>query len=305
MELRHLRYFVAVAEAENVSRAALKLHISQPGLSRQIRDLEDELGFPLFERSAQSVRLTEAGHVFLIESRSVLDRVEVAVAAARAVAKGQGGELHIGYAPTLAVRILPQIVRTFQDAMPGVRVRLHDLSTGEMVSGLLEGRLHLALLERPRAAMLRGLRFVELRRDPLRLAVAPDHSFARRRSVSLVNAVREPFIAYGVTDYPDYHELLAHVFSPTKLRPRIVEEIDGGSSLISSVAAGHGVALMPESLAVIAGTRLKLLPLTPPPKPLSIGLALLRTERSPVVEAFLKCAKEAPSLPSPNGQSSR
>src|ERR1041385_4738537 len=93
MELRHLRYFIAVAEAENVSRAALKLHVSQPALSRQVRDLEEELGFPLLERSAKAVRLTEAGRTFLSEARAVLQRAEDAVNAARTIATG-GGELH-------------------------------------------------------------------------------------------------------------------------------------------------------------------------------------------------------------------
>src|ERR1700761_1528028 len=109
MELRHLRYFVAVAEDENVSRAALKLHVSQPALSRQIRDLEDELGFLLLERSAKSVRLTAAGRVFLAEARAVLQRADEAVLAARAVATGKRGEIHVGYAPSLTVQILPPI----------------------------------------------------------------------------------------------------------------------------------------------------------------------------------------------------
>lgn len=96
MELRHLRYFVAVAEEENVSRAALRLHVSQPSLSRQIRDLEDELGFELLERTAKSIRLTDAGRTFLTESREVLRRVEKAVAAARRIATGQTNEVHVG-----------------------------------------------------------------------------------------------------------------------------------------------------------------------------------------------------------------
>src|SRR5206468_11636846 len=104
MELRHLRYFIGVAEEENVSRAALKLHVSQPALSRQIRDLEEELGFLLLERSARSVRLTEAGRAFLIEARAVLQRAEDAVKAARAIATGQRGELHVGYAPSVTAR---------------------------------------------------------------------------------------------------------------------------------------------------------------------------------------------------------
>lgn len=292
MELRHLRYFVAVAEAENVSRAALKLHVSQPALSRQIRDLEDELGFLLLERSAKSVRLTDAGRVFLTESRAVLERADDAVKAARAIATGGRGELHIGYAPTLTARILPPALRAFQTGMPGVRVKLHDVSTEEMLAGLHEGRLQIAFLVRPRAAALRGLRFEELMRDPLRLAVAPNHPLAQRRSVTLADAAREPFIAYSRKDYPDYHELLGSVFSATKGRLHITEEPDGVSSLISAIEAGNGVALMPDSLACIAGARLKLLSLTPAPKPLSIGIVSPQAGRTTAAESFLKCARE-------------
>src|SRR5687768_10104497 len=144
MELRHLRYFIGVAEEENVSRAALKLHVSQPALSRQIRDLEDELGFSLLERSAKSVRLTEAGRSFLTEARAVLRRAEEAVGAARSIASG--GELHVGYAPSLTARILPQTLRAFQAELPKVRVRLHDFSTEEMLAGLREGKLQLAFV---------------------------------------------------------------------------------------------------------------------------------------------------------------
>ncbi|HWI55614.1 MAG TPA: LysR family transcriptional regulator, partial [Bacillota bacterium] len=134
MELRHLRYFVATAETENVSRAALKLHVSQPALSRQIRDLEEELGLALFERSAKSVRLSEAGRAFLPEARAVLQRAETAVTAARALAAGGHGELHVGYAPSPTVRLLPPTLRAFQSQSPTVRVKLHDLSTEEMLT---------------------------------------------------------------------------------------------------------------------------------------------------------------------------
>ena len=111
MELRHLRYFVAVAEEENVSKAALKLHVSQPGISRQIRDLEDEIGFPLFERSAKSVRLTAAGKVFLTGAHEVLQQVEAVVKKARAAAGGTTGEINVGYAPSLTVRPTGKMVR--------------------------------------------------------------------------------------------------------------------------------------------------------------------------------------------------
>jgi DNA-binding transcriptional LysR family regulator len=295
MELRHLRYFVAVAEAENVSRAALKLHVSQPALSRQIRDLEEELGFLLLERSAKSVRLTEAGRVFLTEARAVLQRTEDAVKTARAVATGGGGELHVGYAPSLTARILPPTLRAFQAGQPDVRVRLHDLSTEEMLAGLREGRLQIAFIVRLTPAMLRGLRFEELVRDSLCLAVAPKHPLARRRSVTLVEAAREPLIAYSRKDYPEAHEMLATLFATARAKPRIAEEHDSVSSLIAAVEAGNGVAIAPRSLACTAGPRLKLIPLSPEPAPLVVGAAWSKDRFPAAAERFLRLAKETVS----------
>src|SRR5216117_913450 len=226
VELRHLRYFVAVAEMENVSRAALKLHVSQPALSRQVRDLEEELGFSLLERSAKSVRLTEAGRVFLTEARAVLERAEGAVKAAREVATGERGELHVGYAPSLTARILPPALRAFQAELPNVRVKLHDFSTEEMLAGLREGKLQIAFVVRLTPAMLRGLRFEELARDPICLAVAPKHPLAGRRAVTLAEVAREPLITYSRKDYPDAHENLMAMFAALKSKPRIAEEHD-------------------------------------------------------------------------------
>ena len=294
MELRHLRYFVAVAEEENVTRAALKLHISQPALSRQVRELEDELGFLLLQRGANSLRLTEGGRVFLAEARAVLLRAEAAVTSARAAANGRQEELHLGYAPSLTARILPPALRAFQAAQPGVRVVWHDQSTEEMLTGLREGQLHLAFLVRPTRGMLRGLRFEELARDPLRLASAPDHPFARKRFVTLAEAVREPIIAYSRKQYPEYHELLTNLFAASKNKPRIVEEHDSVTSLIAAVEAGNGVALAPESLACISGPRLKLVPFSPPVDPLIVGAAWPTRGLGATAERFLRCAKSAP-----------
>ena len=293
MELRHLRYFVAVAETENVSRAALKLHVSQPALSRQISDLEDELGFLLLERSAKSVRLTEAGRTFLIEARAVLVRTEEAVKAARAVATGRRGELAVGYAPTPTVRILPMALRAFQAERPEVRVKLHDLSTEEMLAGLRKGTLQIAILVRPSRAMLRGLHFEELSRDQLRLAVPPTHPFARRRSIAVTRLADEPLVAYNRKDYPDYHELLAALFGPVKKRPHIVEEHEGAGGLVTAVEAGTGLALVAQSLSCSIGPRLKLIPITPAPAPIIIGAAWSRDRLTPAAEQFFRCAQGA------------
>lgn len=290
MELRHLRYFVAVAEAENVTRAAARLHVSQPALSRQIHDLEEEIGFPLLHRSAKSVRLSEAGKVFLGEARAVLQRAEAAVQAARAVAGGVRGELRVGYAPSLTVQILPQALRTFQNEFPGVRVALHDLTTGEMLAGLRAGKLEVALLVRPTARQLRGLRFDELARYPICVAVAPDHPFARRKVIPLTAAAAEPLIVYNRAEYPEYYEQIAALIATVGGKPRIVEEHEGVTGLVAAVEAGRGIALVPACLACMVGPRLKIIPLHPAPESLIVGAARRTEDQSATVEQFITAA---------------
>ena len=291
MELRHFRYFVAVAGEENVSRAALKLHVSQPGLSRQIRDLEDEIGFQLFERSAKSVRLTEAGKVFLIEARAVLQHAEDAVKMARAVSGGTSGEINVGYAPSLTVQILPAALRKFQEKFPNVRVALHDLSTEEMLAQLGEKKLQVALTVRPPAKQLRGLRFEELARYAMCVAVAPKHPLAKAKSVSLAQVAEEPLIAYSRKDYPEYHEMIAKIFAPVGRKPRIAGEHDGATSLIAAVESGRGIALVPECVACMVGARLKLLPLRPPPPPISVVAIWRREADGGWAERFIACGR--------------
>jgi LysR family transcriptional regulator, benzoate and cis,cis-muconate-responsive activator of ben and cat genes len=293
MELRHLRYFVAAAEAENVSRAALKLHVSQPALSRQIHDLEEELRFALFERSAKAVRLTRAGRAFLAEARAVLQRVDEAVVTARAVATGERGELQVGYAPSPTVRILPPALRAFQAVAPHVRVRLHDLSSEEMLVGVREGRLHLAFVVKPSRARLRGLHFSELARDVMCLAVPPRHPIAKLRSVAIAQAATEPLVIFSRADYPEYYEYLEAMFAPLKLTPRIAEEHDSSASMIAAIESGAGVAVMPQGFACSAGPRLKLIPLSPAPEAVVIGAVWSEKGLSPLAESFLTAAKTA------------
>src|SRR5262249_50331733 len=145
MELRHLRYFVAVAELLNFTKAAAKLRVAQPSFSRQIRDLEEDLGVSLLERNSRFVRLTEAGKAFATETSAVLQHAETAAQTARAFAKSHHGRLHLGYAPSLTVEVLPQALRSFEKQCPRVRVTIQDLSIREMMNGLREGRLDVAL----------------------------------------------------------------------------------------------------------------------------------------------------------------
>jgi DNA-binding transcriptional LysR family regulator len=290
MELRHLRYFIAAAEAENVSRAALKLHISQPGISRQIHDLEDEIGFQLFERSAKSLKLSEAGKVFLVEAKTILQRADDAIKNARAVAAGANGELHVGYAPSLTVKILPQALRAFQTQFPKVRVSLHDLSTEEMLTQLREEKLHVALTVPPTKKLLREFDFKLLARYSMCIAVAPKHPLAKLKSVTLTQIAEEPLIGYSRADYPDYHEHLEKIFAPVGRRPRVVEEHDGIASIIAAVESGRGVALVPDSFACMVGPRLKIIPLKPAGETITVGAIWKRESRTPLAEQFVTAA---------------
>jgi DNA-binding transcriptional LysR family regulator len=290
MELRHLRYFVAVAEAENVTRAATKLHVSQPALSRQIHDLEDEIGFQLLERSAKSVRLTAAGKVFLTEAQAVLQRADEAVKKARAAVGGTQGEIHVGYAPSLTVQILPPMLRAFQGEFPHVRVSLHDLSSEEMIQQLGTKKLQVALTVRPPAKMLRGLSFVEIARYAMVVAVAPGHPLAKLKTITLQQVAPEPLIGLSRKDYPEYHVETKKLFAVVGLKPKIAEEHEGGTSIIAAVEAGKGIALVPSSLACIVGTRVKLLPLKPALPPIPVGAVWRKESETELVKKFVAAA---------------
>ncbi|HVU27501.1 MAG TPA: LysR substrate-binding domain-containing protein [Verrucomicrobiae bacterium] len=287
MELRHLRYFIAAAEEENVSRAALKLHVSQPGISRQIRDLEDEIGFQLFERSAKSLKLTEAGKIFLAEAKSILQRADEAVKKAKAVAENAGGELHVGYAPSLTVQILPQTLRKFQAQFPKIRVALHDLSTEEMLAGLRGNQLQIALMVQPERKTMRGLEFKELARYPMCIAVAPKHPLAKLKNISFSQVVGEPLIAYSRKDYPEYHAMLAKLFAPTGRKPRVAEEHDGVTSIMAAVESGNGFALVPGCVACMVGPRLKLIPLASAPE-IPVIAAWKKESETALIKGFIE-----------------
>jgi LysR family transcriptional regulator, benzoate and cis,cis-muconate-responsive activator of ben and cat genes len=292
MELRHLRYFVAVAELQNFTRAATRLRVAQPALSRQIRDLEDELGAPLLERNPRRVRLTEAGAVFLPEAKAVLQRAAEAAQAVRAVGRGERGEINVGYAPTPTVELLPCTLHAFQNLAPGVRVTLHDLSTEEMLHGLHDGKLDLCLMVRPAAKALRGLRFELLREYPMCVAVARTHPFARLKRVTREQLVREPLLAYARADYPEYHAMLDDLFGSTGPKYRVVQEQDSASALLASVESGRGVAVVPSCMAILAGGRVKLRSLHPLPDALAVGTACRLQKLSPAAQKFLQAARE-------------
>jgi DNA-binding transcriptional LysR family regulator len=290
MELRHLRYFTAVAEEQNVTRAAARLHVSQPPLSRQIRDLEQELGVELFKRTAKSVELTEAGKIFLNEARAVLLRSDEAVQAVRAVAKGARGLVRVGYAPSLTVEILPRALKLFEQAHPGTRVALHDCSTEEYGRMLLERKLDVAMGVKPAGRMWRGAVFEKLAAYPLCCAVAASHPLAKKRAISAREMKEERLIGYSRDEYPEYHAWLREIFRPFGFEAAVAEEHDSVTSLIAAVEAGRGVAIATLSLRCLAGPRLKLLPFRPNLPPVIMGIMYIPPLSQPG-EQFIAAVK--------------
>ena len=291
MELRHLRYFVIVAEEQNVTRAAERLHVSQPPLSRQIRDLEAELGVELFRRTAKSLALTEAGKIFLIEARVVLSQAEKAVQTVRAIGMGERGQVRVGYAPSLTVELLPKALRSFERECPGVRVTLHDLSTEECVQRLTNRKLDVALTVRPSESSMRGLQFTRLKSYPLCCAVGVTHPLARKRSMSLAQLKQEKLIVLSHDDYPEYHDWLGALFSPASFEPHVAQEYDSATGIIAAVEAGRGIAIVSMSMKCLTGPHVKLLPLAPAVPPLAVG-ALSAKIKSPLVERFISITKQ-------------
>src|SRR6267142_723558 len=224
MELRHLRYFLAVGEALNFTRAAAQLRVAQPALSRQMQDLEDEMGVDLLRRSPRGVTLTAEGRLFLEEVRELLKRADESVEKVRALARGEDGELHIGYAPSPTVEILPPALAAFQKAVPRVKVVLHDLSSDELIAGLRDATLEFSIMVELFGAQTAGIEFELLRTYPLCVALAAAHPFARLKSVALEQVAAEPLVGLRRKDYPEYYHFLDRIFAPTRTKPRIAVE---------------------------------------------------------------------------------
>lgn len=274
MELRQLRYFVAVAEEGNISRAAGKIFLTQPALSRQIRALEMEVGRPLLERRANTIRLTAAGEALAREGRELLAAAEALVARVR---EADGVRLRVGYAPSLAAGLLPVALAAFTRRHPQAQVELADLTTAEMLAGLREESLDLAILAR-REGQWPGVRWVPLLRSPWRLAVSARHPLAGWRRVSPSALAGETLVGFDRRGYPEYWQRVDAWLREHRLRPRRAGEYDGGDSLLSAVAAGVGVALVTARVAEEYPRRAKYLALAHPPPPLCVAVAFRAAE---------------------------
>jgi DNA-binding transcriptional LysR family regulator len=273
MELRHLRYFLVVGEVLNFTKAAARLRVAQPALSRQIQDLEDEIGVDLLRRSPRGVTLTAEGKLFLDEARELLKRVDESVEKTRALARGEYGELHIGYIPIPTAEVLPRTLEAFRKAVPRVKLVLHDLSTDELIAGLRNGALELAIMVQPLGGQTAGIEFEILRDYPWCVALSTSHPFARLKSIALEKVATEPLVGLTRKRYSEYHRVFERIFASVSVKPRIAVESDSESSLVMEVEAGHGIAIVTRILKLTSGKRLLYRPLTGTMETQSVGIA--------------------------------
>jgi DNA-binding transcriptional LysR family regulator len=270
MELRKLQYFLAVGESSSFTRAAAKLRVAQPALSRQVRGLEDEIGVDLLHRSPYGVTLTAEGKLFLEEVRKILRRIDQSVEKVRALARGEYRELRVGYARISTKEILLPAIAAFRKSVPHAKVLLCDLSFDELIAGLRNATLDLAIMLQPTGEEIAGIEFESLRTYPYCVVLTGAHRFARLKSVALEKVAAEPLISLR---RKDYHGYLDRIFAPTSVKPRIAMECDTFNSILLEVEAGHGVALWIPIVKLAAGKRLIYRPLTGTPETLSVGIA--------------------------------
>jgi len=247
----------------------------------------------LLRRSPRGVTLTAEGKLFLKEVRDLLNRADESVEKVRALARGEYGELHVGYAPVPTVEILPPALAAFQKAVPRVKVVLHDLSSDELIAGLQNATLELAILVQPTGEQTAGIEFELLRTYPWCVALTAAHRFARLKSIALEKLAAEPLVGLRRKDYSEYNRVLDRVFAPIRAKPRIAVECDSASSLITEVEAGRGIALVTTILKLVAGKRLLYRPLTGTTEAQSVGIArATKGDLTPAGERFCEILRK-------------
>jgi DNA-binding transcriptional LysR family regulator len=237
-ELRQLRYFVAVAEERNLTRAARRLHIAQQSLSQQIRTLEAQLGAPLFARSSRGVELTAIGQVLLREARPVLARAERAAETVRLAVAGEQGELRVGFLASVANYLMPPLVRAFGERHPAVRLRTDDVTIAQLVQGLREGTLDAGVSRPPLVDDLESEPIVS---EPVAAVLPEGHPLGDRTQLELADLADEPWVLTPRESWPPWHRLYDEDYARAGFRPRVVERGSSVQNLLALVAAGVGV----------------------------------------------------------------
>ena len=292
MELRHLRYFVAVAEEQSFLKAAERLHISQPPLSTQMKDLESQLGVTLLARSPRGISLTEPGKVFYGEARAILARVEHAKVATQRAARGEEGRLRVGFISVVDYSFLPPALKEFRARYPQVDVQLHELTSDAQARELLHDNLDIGIAIAPVDEP--GLMFTSLCTERLVLAVSEEHPLASaiKGPAALERFSSEPFVMVPRPAAPGYYDAFTSLCRAHGFAPRITQTARQMQTVISLVASNFGVALVPAALRNLQRTGVVYLPVAGPGAVIDIGMLLRRDDANPVIERFRQVVAE-------------
>lgn len=293
MDLRQLRYFVAVAEEGQISRAAGRLGMEQPPLSQQIKAMEAALGTRLFHRRPRGVVPTEAGQALLGHARAILAGMEAAVLHTRRAGRGDTGRLALAVAPTAPFHpFVPRLIRAFREAWPDVAVSMEESLSRPALEGLRQGRLDAAFL-RARVAE-EGIATHPLLEERMVLALPAGHRLAGRRPLALAALAEEPLIPFGRVEGPGIFDATEAACRRAGFTPRIAQEAPRITSALGLVAAGLGVCLVPASMLRVRLDGVAYRPLLPAEAPVIVlDLAVRRDAASPVLRNFLALARRA------------
>ena len=292
MELRHLNYFVAVAEELHFGRAAARLGMAQPPLSQQIRKLEEELGVLLFERSnRRQVRLTEGGEAFLREARTTLAQADHAIVTAQRASRGQEGHLTVGLVGSVTYDIFPTILKTFRVRFPNVVLGLRELTSAAQFEALHQQRIRVGFV-RP-LPDTEGIKLVPLFEEPLVAALPEGHRLAASAEIDLTELVREPMIVCAPNSgYALIRNVVLSTCEKAGITPTIAVEASQLQTVIGLVAGDLGSAIVPASVMSFQRRGVVYRRFRPPEPLLETALATLEGERSPLVQAFIAVARE-------------
>lgn len=291
MDLRHLRYFIAVAEELNFTRAADRLHIAQPPLSQQIRQLEEELGVTLLHRTKRHVELSEAGQVFLDHARQILRLTEVAAVQARRAQRGEIGRLSVGFFEHMSYTLLPPIFRAYRERFPDVDMDVRWFPVIGQADALRRGDVDISFM-RP-GTDSEDITTEVLVTEPFVIAVPASHPFATEDSLSLRDCVAERFVMYTPHLAPDFHDMILRMCATAGFTPRVALEVGQVYTCLGLVSSGIGLAFVPSSVQRIHLDHVVYKPLRSRSLPVEVMLGWRRTNTSPLIGAFVETAKEA------------
>jgi LysR family transcriptional regulator, benzoate and cis,cis-muconate-responsive activator of ben and cat genes len=290
--LRHLRYFVAVAEELHFSRAARRLNVSQPPLSQQIRQLEDIVGSALFVRTSRRVQLTSAGLAFLDGTRRSLAEVARTLAAAQHAAHGERDMLRVGFTDSAALGGLVEILRTYRVAYPDVHLDLIEGTSQAQLDALERDTVDVALVRGPVASVT--ARTIIVRREPFEAAVPADHPLAKRRGVPLAALRGQPFVLFPRHLAPAFHDVVTAMCRRAGFSPEVRHESADYQTMLSLVAAGLGVTIVPASVRNLGRIGVEFRPLAGPKVMAELALMYRPARLSRALEAFIAIASMAP-----------